>query len=105
MTHTLTPKDVADALAVAGVAPKFTALIAGEYARIYAELRAATAELATTRLLVGEVAGLRDQLARALARAVTAEMQRDYWIAQADEHGHGPGCEDVPFAEEVAEDD
>ena len=51
-----------------------------------------------------EVAGLRDQLGRALARAVTAEMQLAYWIGEADKHGHGPSADEVPFAEEVGDD-
>lgn len=43
-----------------------------------------------------------DRLTAALA---LAEKQRDYWIEQANAHGHGPGADEVPFAEEVTEDE
>ncbi|MFA4974874.1 MAG: hypothetical protein WC683_19910, partial [bacterium] len=40
---------------------------------------------------------------RQRARADLAEKQRDYWIERATLHGHGPSGDELPFGEEVAE--
>lgn len=34
-----------------------------------------------------------------LARALLAESQRDYWIGEAERHGHGPSADEVPFSD------
>ncbi|MFA5054538.1 MAG: hypothetical protein WC565_10790 [Parcubacteria group bacterium] len=47
---------------------------------------------------------LREEIATLRARAELAEKQRDYWISEADKHGHGPSGDELPFGEEVADD-
>jgi hypothetical protein len=48
---------------------------------------------------------LREEIAALTARAELAEKQRDYWIEQAALHGHGPSGDELPFGEEVADDE
>jgi len=52
-----------------------------------------------------ELARLRAEVAALTSRADLAEKQRDYWIEQATLHGHGPSGDELPFGEEVADDE
>jgi septal ring factor EnvC (AmiA/AmiB activator) len=57
--------------------------------------------------LANALAEARAEIARLRARAELAESQRDYWISEAEKHGHGPDGDDVPvglFDEEEGDD-
>ena len=49
--------------------------------------------------LLDALTALYNDAGRLLARALLAERQRDYWIEQAERHGHGPSADEVPFSD------
>ena len=55
------------------------------------------------RSLADALTEARKEIAALTARAELAEAQRDYWIEQATLHGHGPSGDELPFAEEAAD--